>query len=166
MTAITTTRELTGKHVFLICLAFFGVMLAANSIFVVCALTTLGGGEGGKAYQKGLDYNRVIEAAKAQDALGWSHAISAGMGGRVSVTLKDASGAPLSGLAIDGEIARPVDDRFTRPLAFSETGPGVYAAEAGGLDAGNWVVALTAIRPRDRTIVYRAKERLWLKPNS
>lgn len=165
MTAITP-KQLTGRHVLLICLAFFGAMIAANTIFVVYAVSTFNGDAGGNAYQRGLDYNAVIEAARAQEALGWLHRIEAGTAGQISVALKDRSGAPITGLTISGEITRPVDDRFTRPLVLTEVQHGLYAANAGSLDAGNWIITLTATRGQDPNIIYRTKERLWLKPNS
>ncbi len=167
MTAMTV-REVTGKHVLIVMLAFFGVMLAVNAVFVVLALSTFNGGEGGRAYQRGLDYNRVIDAARAQDALGWSHRIEVTQPGQVSLSVSERNGAPVAGLVLDAEIARPVDDRFTRPLAFREVAPGAYAADLAGLEPGNWVVSLAASRRggADRNIIYRAKERLWLKPNS
>ncbi len=160
-------KEITGKHVLLICFVFFGVMFAVNSLFVFYALSTFNGGEGKKPYQSGLDYNETIAAARAQDALGWSHRITAGRSGEVSIALSAKSGAPVVGRALTGEIARPVADRFTHPLVFREVAPGTYAAEAGPLDAGSWLVSL-AVHPgaKPDETVYRAKERLWLKPNS
>jgi nitrogen fixation protein FixH len=167
MTAIPI-REVTGRHVLIAVLAFFGVMLAVNAVFVVFALSTFNGGEGGRAYQRGLDYNEVIAAARAQEALGWSHRLEVARAGQVSLSLSDRNGAPVAGLVLDAEIARPVADRFTRALAFREVAPGAYAADLAGLEPGNWVVSLAASRRGgpDRSIIYRAKERLWLKPNS
>jgi nitrogen fixation protein FixH len=161
-------KQITGKHVLAICVAFFGVMLAVNAVFVYFALSTFGGGEGGKAYQKGLEYNTTIEAARRQDRLGWLHRVEAEASGDVRVVLTAQQGAPVTGLALMGEIGRPVDDRFTRPLQFREVAPGIYSAEAGRLEPGNWVVSLSGARPRSEgeEILYRAKERLWLKPNS
>jgi nitrogen fixation protein FixH len=163
-----TIREVTGKHVLIAVLAFFGVMLAVNAVFVVFALSTFNGGEGGRAYQRGLDYNQVIEAGRAQEALGWSHRTEVTRAGQVSLSLADRNGAPVAGLVLDGEIGRPVNDRYTRPLAFREAAPGVYAADLAGLEPGNWVVSLAASRRGgpDGNVIYRAKERLWLKPNS
>lgn len=166
MTA-TTIKQLTGRHVLAICLGFFGVMLAVNTVFLFFAITTFNGGEGGRAYQAGLEYNRTIAAARAQEALGWSDRIEAGTSGRIVVTLADRAGAPVAGLGLAGDIGRPVADRFSRTLAFSEVRPGVYAAEAGALDAGSWVVSVAAHKvDMSETVIYRAKERLWLKPNS
>lgn len=171
MTALSA-KQLTGKHVLTACLGFFGVMLAVNMVFVFLALSTFNGGEGGKAYQAGLEYNRTIEAARAQEALGWSHRIEVRGDGTVLVSVTDRNGAPVAGLSLSGDIGRPVADKFTRPLPFRELRPGTYGAEVGALEAGNWLVSL-AIRdapesqaPESQVIVYRAKERLWLKPNS
>lgn len=162
-----SAKPLTGKHVFVILLGFFGTMLAVNTVFLVSALSTFNGGEGGKAYQAGLRYNQTIAAARAQDRLGWSHGIEAGAAGEVRVLLQDSQGKPVGALVLAGEIARPVAEKFTRGLVFKELQPGLYVANAGPLDAGNWVVSFSA-RPdeRDPAILYRAKERLWLKPNS
>jgi nitrogen fixation protein FixH len=159
-------RQITGKHVLLIFTGFFGVMLAVNSLFVFFALSTFNGGEGSKAYQRGLDYNRVIEAARAQDALGWSHRLDAETPGLIGISITDKTGAPLAGLALSGTIGRPVAEQFTYPLAFREIRPGLYAASINELEPGNWVVTLAAGRGSAENIVYRAKERLWLQPNS
>lgn len=166
MTAISI-KELTGKHVLIVCFAFFGVMLAVNSLFVFYALSTFNGGEGGRAYQRGLDYNQTIAEARAQDALGWSYWIEAGIAGQIAIVLKDKGGAPVTGLVLSGEIARPVSEKFTRALTFREAKPGTYAADVGPLNAGSWIASFTALRSAEaKDIVYRGKERLWLKPNS
>jgi nitrogen fixation protein FixH len=159
-------KPLTGKHVLLICFAFFGAMLVANSFFVFYALSTLNGGESGKAYQSGLDYNRTIEAARAQDALGWSDKIEASAAGLVSIRLTDRQGAPLTGLTLAGDVARPVNEKFTRQLTFNEAEPGLYAAQTAPLDLGSWIATVTVREHSDADVVYRAKERLWLKPTS
>lgn len=162
-----SVRRITGKHVLAICLGFFGIMLTVNMVFLFFALSTFNGGEGGKAYQTGLDYNRTIAAARAQDQLGWSHRIEAATAGQITVLLTGRNGAPITALAVSGDIGRPAADKFTRPLPFKEVRPGTYAAEAGALDAGNWVINLGArANSESEIVIYRAKERLWLKPNS
>ena len=162
-----SVKSLTGKHVLAIILGFFGIMLAVNMVFLFFALSTFNGGEGGKAYQAGLDYNRTIAAARAQEQLGWSPRIEATTAGQVTVLLTDRNGAPVIALAVSGDIGRPAADKFTRPLVFKEVRPGTYAAEPGALDAGNWVVNLSArANTESEIVIYRAKERLWLKPNS
>ena len=158
-------RQMHGRHVAFILAGFFGVMLAVNGIFIYLAVTTFNGLES-DAYQKGLHYNDRIDAGSRQSALGWSHGVALGPDGTVRVSVKDREGAPVSGLAIAGNIARPVADRFTSALAFRESGTGTYLAPAALLPPGNWIVSLQATRaesPSGQT-AYQIKERLWLKP--
>ena len=158
-------RQMHGRHVAFILAGFFGVMLAVNGIFIYLAVTTFNGLEN-DAYQKGLHYNERIRAADRQAALGWSHKLTLAPDGGVLVSVSNRQGAPVSGLSVAGEIARPVADRFTSTLAFRETGPGTYLAPAASLPPGNWMVSLQATRaesPSGQT-AYQIKERLWLKP--
>jgi nitrogen fixation protein FixH len=161
-----SVKQLTGKHVLTVCLGFFGVMLAVNVLFVFLAVSTFNGGEGGKAYQTGIEYNRTIESAREQERLGWSHRIEAAAAGQITVAVADRRGEPITGLTLAGDIGRPVADKFNRPLAFSEVRPGSYAARTDALDAGNWVVSIAAHAATGKPAAYRIKERLWLKPNS
>lgn len=160
----TSRKPLTGRHILIILSGFFGVMLAVNMLFVFFALHTFNGGEGGRAYQAGLEYNQTIAAAREQDRLGWSQSIDASLDGQVRVAMTDGNGSPVRMLAISGEIARPVAEQFTRTLAFTEIQPGVYVASAGQLDAGNWMVTIAAqSKAENDPIIYRARKRLWLK---
>ena len=164
---VASVREIHGRHVLLILAGFFGVMLAANGIFIYLAVTTFNGLES-DAYQKGLHYNDRIDAGSRQSALGWSHSVGFGSDGAVLVSVKDRQGAPVSGLSIGGEISRPVAGRFTSTLAFREYGAGTYLAPAPSLRPGTWIVSLQARRaesPGGET-AYQIKERLWLKPRA
>jgi hypothetical protein len=60
-----------GRHVLLGLIAFFGVMLVANSLLVYYALDTFSGGDRPDPYRAGLRYNDTIAAAERQAALGW-----------------------------------------------------------------------------------------------
>lgn len=165
MTAISM-KQLTGRHVLFALLGFFGVMLLANGIFLYFALSTFNGLQNPNAYQEGVNYNARIEAARRQDALGWSHSLTLANSGRVEVMIKDGSGGAVSGLSINGTIARPASDRFTHELAFSEAGLGLYRATVENIEPGNWIVSLQAAKTgASEDPVYRLKERLWLKPN-
>jgi nitrogen fixation protein FixH len=66
-------------------------------------------------------------------------------------------GAPLTGARLSGVLSRPATEAGRRPLAFRETAPGEYVAEAKGL-AGAWDLALTARDPGGR--VFEAERRL------
>jgi nitrogen fixation protein FixH len=160
MTA-ASVRELRGRHVLFALCGFFGAMLAVNAAFVYFAVSTFNGIESG-AYETGLRYNTRIAAGDRQAALGWSHKVALGSDGSVRVLVADRQGAPVSELVLAGDIGRPVADRFTRTLAFRETGAGLYLAPAADLPPGSWIVSVEATHGGDAA--YQIKERLWLKP--
>jgi nitrogen fixation protein FixH len=162
----TTMKELTGRHVLMALFGFFGMMLLANGIFLYFAVSTFNGLDNPNAYQDGLNYNARIEASRQQAALGWAHEVTLTPDGRLGLSVKDGSRNAVSGLKISGTIGRPASDRFTRELDFHETAPGVYAAQVSGIESGNWIAALTAAETGSGAeVIYRMKERLWLKPN-
>lgn len=163
---VTTMKELTGRHVLYSLIGFFGVMLLANGIFLYLAVTTFNGLDTPNAYQEGVNYNERIEAARKQAVLGWSHKLTLTENGRVELLVKDKAGDAVSGLKVSGTIARPVSNSTTQELAFKEVSLGLYAAPADNIDAGNWVITLSAAKSASETdVLYRLKERLWLKPN-
>jgi nitrogen fixation protein FixH len=162
---VATVKQLNGRHVLYMLAGFFGTMLAVNAIFVYCALSSFSGIES-DAYQTGLHYNQRIDAGARQAALGWSHTLTFAPDEGVSLTVTDRQGARVSGLVVSGDLGRPVAERFTRTLAFRETGPGLYLAPAGTLEAGSWIVSAQARRAAADSSepAYQIKERLWLKP--
>lgn len=167
MTAISM-KQLTGRHVLFMLIGFFGVMLMANAIFVYFALSTFRGLENPNAYQDGVNYNLRIEAGQKQAALGWSHEIVANMPEKLELHLFDKNGEPLTGLIVSGALRRPIGELSGELMKFEEAGGGIYRADLKQLEAGNWIVSLEASRMNSYgpEILYRIKERLWLKPNS
>ncbi len=164
----TARKEFTGRHLLLILAGFFGVMFAVNGVFVYFALSTFSGVDDPTAYQDGLNYNKRIAEERQQEALGWSHRVSVDKSGKVMLAMTNAKGEPVAGLAVSGRISRPVEGNALVPLVLREAETGVYSANAGALEAGNWIVSLkaTKTRPGGEPAIYRIKERLWLKPNS
>ena len=162
-------KQFTGRHVLLILIGFFGLMLVANGIFVYFALSTYQGLDNPNAYERGVNYNQRIEAAEKQAALGWSHQLVAGDTGELEVAIRDRTGQPVTGLIVSGEIRRAVGGEAAGlPLKLESAGDGLYRASAAGAEPGNWIVWLDAARLQGNGMetVYRMKERLWLKPNS
>jgi nitrogen fixation protein FixH len=164
--SVIAVKEITGRHVLIGLLGFFGIMLLANGVFVYFALSTFNGLENPNAYRDGLHYNQRIAAAEKQAALGWSHRLALNEAGRLELTIRDREGGAVFGLAVTGEIRRPVGDGPAHSLALNEIGDGLYAAAPAGLEPGNWIVSLDALPARGggEATAYRIKERLWLKP--
>ena len=65
------TKPIEGRHVLMGLIAFFGVMLCANGIFLYLAMTTFAGGDTADPYRKGLNYNETLVAAERQAERGW-----------------------------------------------------------------------------------------------
>ncbi|MCH8489956.1 MAG: FixH family protein [Oceanicaulis sp.] len=135
--------RLKGWHVLAIVLTFFGVVFSVNAFFITSALTPFTGDEATRAYVRGLEYNEVIAARRAQAELGWSAAVNVA-DGRVLVSVTDPDGAPVPGLELSGELRRPGDPLQDQQLAFSEIREGVYAAQGGELEIGRWLVRVRA----------------------
>ena len=154
--------ELTGWHVLLSLVAFFGVMLLANGIFVFYALGTFGGGDTSDPYRKGLHYNDTLAEAAAQDARGWRTELSYDRRmGQLSLLLHDKEGQVLRGLAVASTLERPATDREDMVLMLVESAPGVYSGRTR-LATGQWLVTATVEDPAVPGAPYRLKQRLFI----
>jgi len=145
---MTRRGELTGRHVLIGILAFFGVTFAVNAVFLTQALRTFPGEETEKSYLQGLEYNDVLAARAAQAELGWSaRLVRASRNDDITVielAYTGADGAPLRGLSLSGSLRRPADAKLDRDLAFRPAGDGVYRAETEAVAPGLWEVQTVA----------------------
>ncbi len=145
---MSTEFRLKGWHVLAMLIGFFAVIFAANAVFLTVAVRSFPGEQEKKSYLQGLNYNETIKARAAQEALGWSAAITAvettRAGTGVRLTFKDRWDSPLGGLAIEGVIRRPVTDDFDQPVTFTAEAPGTYTALIPALTEGVWTLSATA----------------------
>jgi nitrogen fixation protein FixH len=163
-------RNLTGRHVLILVLTFFGAVFAVNGVFLYQALSSYTGVVAQEPYRKGLKYNERIAAAERQESLGWSAGLELEQGGRLALALSGKDGKPVTGLRVTGVIGRASSSRHDAALAFTEEEAGVYVAAVGELAPGSWVASVEATasgtdRPADgdRKVLYRLKRRLWVK---
>ena len=160
-----SARTLTGRHVLIGLLAFFGIVLLANTVFIYLALDTFTGLSTENAYQRGLQYNETLEDRAAQRALGWggqvSYSESAEGAGVLTAVLKDRGGAPLSGLSVSGEVRRPTYEDHDREVILVRSGPGTYSTELELPLRGQWDVHLVAVSPGGER--FEMERRIWLK---
>jgi nitrogen fixation protein FixH len=134
---------LKGWHVLVAMVMFFGIIFAVNTVFITTALNTFPGEETRRSYVQGLEYNQVIEARRAQAELGWSASANLAEE-RVLIEVRDADGAPVTGLRLIGELQHPANMSADRDLVLTEVRDGVYAAGAGDLPDGRWTLAARA----------------------
>lgn len=158
-----TERVITGRHVLAGLIAFFGVILLVNGIFLYNALSTYTGVVSEEPYRKGLSYNERIQAEKQQKTLGWSSQLAlVGQGDGVKLDLADKNGNPVSGLAITGRIGRPATAAMDIALVLSENEPGRYEARFDPLAEGTWQIDVEAkkLTGEGDEVVWRARKRL------
>lgn len=156
-------RRLEGRHVLFGLLAFFGVMFAANGVFLYYAVGTFNGFETRDAYRRGLTYNTRIASDAKQAARGWRPvARYDSVKQSLVLDVRDKAKRGVAGLSIRGEIRRPVTDRQDRQVTLSEVAPGRYAASLK-LEPGQWVVLARMSEAGSDGVSYRLKQRLWVK---
>ncbi len=141
MTRLATASGLfTGKHMAFVMVGFFGVVIAVNVLLADLAVSTFSGVVVENSYVASQGFNRMLGAAKADQALGWKLDLARGADGSARFTLSDASGAPLRGAAVSAQADHPLGARMpSAMLAPKEVAPGVYEAL---LAAGRWHVAV------------------------
>ncbi|MFG1192879.1 FixH family protein [Xanthobacter flavus] len=156
-------RELTGRAVLAILLAFFGVVIGVNVIMARFAVTTFAGVETESSYKAGLAFTAEHQAAERQAAMHWKVDVSLGSPGggarEVNIIVRDAAGKPLTNLVADGVLAHPTDARRDVVLDLEPLGDGRYRArtQAG---AGQWDLVIDFAQGGER--VFRSKNRVQL----
>jgi len=157
-------RILTGRHVLLWLVAFFGIVFAVNGVLVRAAISTFGGVETLSSYRAGLQFEQEVGLVARQDALHWQVTgklarDSAGVA-VLDVTARDAQGAPLSGLTADARLAHPADDRLDRVIAVRSVAGGVFRGAAQA-QPGQWELIVDLYRGDQR--VFRSRSRVSLR---
>jgi nitrogen fixation protein FixH len=141
------TRKFTGWHMLASMVGFFGIVIAVNILMAVQAERTFGGTVVDNSYVASQEFNRWLDAAKAQQALGWKIAASS-ESGHPAVSAA-ANGTPLTGAQVQGYAEHPLGAVDDIPLHFRETGAGHFVADTP-LPAGRWRLHLRVLRGSDR----------------
>jgi nitrogen fixation protein FixH len=139
---IMSSKPLTGTKVFLMLVAFFGLVIGVNVTMMKLAIATLPGTDVDSPYAAGLTYDREISAAQDQAARRWkvnAHIERRDDGGAViQVEARDAGGRPIAGLKFGGRLERPTDKRADLAVELTEAGIGLYRGVAASVAPGQW----------------------------
>ena len=159
MSRTQTPKPLTGGKVFLILVAFFGVVIGVNMVMMRFAIQTLPGTEVDSAYSASLAYEKEIATARDQSARNWkvdAHVERSGQGGAtLQVEARDNHGRPISGLKFQGRFERPIDRRADLPVGLAEVGIGVYRGSAPAIASGQWDLVLEGVAAGQRLFLSR-----------
>lgn len=135
-----TTGPFTGRHMTIIMVAFFALVIGVNILMARYATSTFGGVVVDNSYVASQHFNRWLDEAKKEQALGWSAKVERGAEGRVVVTL---AGAPASGTALVAVARHPLGRLPDQQLRFTAQGGGRFVSDAA-LPAGRWRLRLEA----------------------
>lgn len=129
MSATTApARRFTGRHMTMILVAFFGVVMTVNFTMAYVAVSGFGGTVVDNSYVASQNYNRWLAEGRAQAALGWQVSAARDGEGRVLLDVRDAAGA-WDG-HITGTARHPMGRHAETPLSFTALGDGRYRSAA------------------------------------
>ena len=138
---------ITGWHVLIAVVLFFGIVIGVDTLFIVQAYRTFSGQVASNPYEAGLAFNRTLAQRRREAALGWSAQVLTPNAGEIVVRVLDREGRPLDRLSLTGVLERPATETGRQLLNFKPLGEGRYQARAR-LD-GAWDLRATARNAQD-----------------
>lgn len=139
-------NEFTGKHMAVIIVSGFGIIISVNLFMATLAVRGFGGVVVENSYVASQEFNGWLEAAKRQKALGWNAQMLLSENNHLLVK---TTGIP-DGVTIKAIARRPLGKPDTTPLSFIESTPDNFVS-LKPLAAGRWIVRLTISAPDGRT---------------
>lgn len=148
-----------GRWIPWIFVAGFGVVTAVNAVMIWIAVGSFTGLDTRHSYDRGLTYNRNIEAQRRQEALGWQAALVSrvvdGAATELVLDIVDAEGRLLSDATVEGMLRRPSAAALDRAVELLPDAPGRYRTRLDLPAPGLWDVHLRITRGTDRLVVDR-----------
>lgn len=144
---------LKGHHIFMMLVAFFGVIGSVNAYMITMALKTLPGVEAKSAYEQSQKFNKGLEALAEQNRKGWQvDVVTGGLkhGTPLTVQVRDNTGAAILGMKVIAKLQRPTNASLDHTLDLREIGSGVYSASLPDLQLGQWRLAVEVKRGEQR----------------
>jgi nitrogen fixation protein FixH len=128
--------EFTGRHMWLLVIGFFGVIIAVNIGMAVVASTSWTGLVVSNSYVASQEFEDKRIAHEAQKAAGWQATLTYSPG-TARVVIVDGTGQPIDLGSVTLKVNRPVGGHDDRVVLLERTPDGSYAATLT-LAAGVW----------------------------
>ncbi|RFC68277.1 MULTISPECIES: FixH family protein [Mesorhizobium] len=132
----------TGRHMLLIMLAFFGVIIAVNFLMAYFARSSWTGLVVENSYVASQEFNAKMAETRAQEALGWTGNLVVA-DGRVRYSLTDKGGHAVRLKSVGITFMHPVDDREDEHIDLVRGGDGIFDGPHTFSD-GVWLVEIVA----------------------
>lgn len=167
MASKTKQREFTGKHMLMLMIAFFGVIVAVNVYMMYQAVVTFRGEDVKQSYRQGLDYNKTLEKRSQQFSRGWSADIKISQDRTLILSIVDQNALAIRGLEIEGVLKHPVETDLDVVLVFkADVTTGRYIASLPtDIKGKRWVQtkAIYANLTDGKDALFETKNEIWLK---
>ncbi len=133
--------QFTGKHMMMIMVAFFGVIVAVNFNMARLASSTWTGLVVENSYVASQHFNDELMQARAQRETGLHSGLSY-KSGVLTFTLKNQDGVSLQATDLVAEIGRPAFEQADTLIPFSKGSDGDYVLGLT-LEPGVWAIKIT-----------------------
>lgn len=133
------TQRFTGRHMWMVMVGFFGLVIAVNFTMAWFASSTFGGTIVDNSYVASQKFNGWLAAARAQKQLGWTPVLALDGDRRVTVAMHGP------GFAAAGIAEHPLGRAPDVPLAFTAQPDGRLQSMAA-LPPGRWRVRIIVSR--------------------
>ncbi len=151
---------LTGRHIVMTLIVFFGIIFSVNGLFLYKSISSFPGEDIKQSYRQGLAYNETLESRAAQRASGWRADLAID-GLVITMTILDTGDIPVRGLSITGLLKHPTETDLDTPLVFTSQADGSYVAALETSVIGKRF--LTTKAATTDGFVFETKNELWLK---
>ena len=133
------TRRFTGRHMALIMVAFFAIVVGVNFTMARLAIGSFGGTVVDNSYVASQRYNDWLEKARQQALLGWTATVSIDRTRHVIVSIATPRG-PLDSAVVSAAATHPVG--ALPPIALRFVTDGGISRSRAPLAPGRWLVRL------------------------
>lgn len=136
----TTNRNgrFTGKHMWMVMIGGFGIVVAVNFYMASLAIGGFHGIVVENSYVASQNFNDWIDEAESDKALGWEATGERGSDGFVTVSTVDVP----ENAILSAELRRPLGEREYASLSFAPQQDGSYRSTTP-VKPGRWTMRLT-----------------------
>jgi len=121
----TKTGEFTGRHMLMIMVAFFGVIIAVNLTMATLANTSWTGLVVKNGYVASQHFNAELSKSRAQAALNWKGTFSQSKTG-IQFELRKPDGQFVDAQKITLILRRPTNELHDKRIVLDAMGQGIY----------------------------------------
>lgn len=130
-------KEFTGKHMTMVLVAGFGVVIAVNLFMAATASRVFSGTVVENSYVASQKFNGWLENAKRAEELGWKADVSRDEEGHLVIRTESIPTAAV----FDAVARRPLGEREDRDVELLAVAPDYYRSKYP-LDSGRWTIRL------------------------